>query len=273
MPGRVAVRDHRRALEVSAEIEHGLANGEFGIVCQPQVSLESGAIVAAEALARWTTADGVRLPAAFIPDAERSGLIVPLGGQIFELAARRAAVLSRLVPQRPFVMWVNLSARQVLESDVVGLVERTMRNTGAAPEHLGVEITETLLLIDELHARWVLHELRELGLGVALDDFGTGYSSMLYLKHFDFDVLKLAREFVHDLPTDHIDRTIVKAAVDVAHALGLQTVAEGIETETQLHAARDVGCDIGQGYLLGRPMTAAALKTALLSAAQVGARS
>jgi EAL domain-containing protein (putative c-di-GMP-specific phosphodiesterase class I) len=129
---------------------------------------------------------------------------------------------------------------------------------------VGIEVTETALLVDAGRAHRVLRELRMLGLQIALDDFGTGYSSLLYLKELDIDVLKVSIDFITDLPTNATDKVIVHAVVEVARALGMTTVAEGIETEAQLRAVQAVGCDVGQGFLLGRPMSSTALRSRLL---------
>jgi len=247
---------------IADEVRRGLAADEFSLVFQPQVSLTTGRMVGAEALARWEAPGGLRMPADFVAIAEQSGLIIPLGAFALETAFRRAAVLEQIAPAG-FVTWVNVSPYQILEDDVVALVDRALDGSGAAPASVGIEITETALLGDGDRARRVLSDIRSRGIRIALDDFGTGYSSLHSVQEFDIDVLKIAREFVRDLPSDGTARVIVDVIVEVAQALGMETVAEGIETPGQLDAVRSAGCDIGQGFLLGRPMPATALRACL----------
>jgi EAL domain-containing protein (putative c-di-GMP-specific phosphodiesterase class I) len=231
--------------------------------------------VGVEALARWTSPTrGPVAPDRFIPVAEASGLIAPLGEFVLREACLQTARWLRdgLVPGA-FVTWVNVSARQLALGGVPRAVERALRYAGLPPERLGLEVTETAIVPGGAadRARVELQQLHDLGVRIAIDDFGTGFSSLAQLRHFPLDMIKVDRSFVQGVERDAKDTAITTNVVTLAHALGLVAVAEGIETDGQLAHMRAVGCDIGQGYLFSRPVPAAEI-TEFLAAARDDAR-
>jgi len=251
---RALVRDLHAALEARS----------FELAFQPIVDLRSGAVVKVEALVRWNHPErGSVPPAVFVPVAEDAGLIVALGAWVLDEALTRIALWrARYAPD--LRMAVNVSPVQVA-AGAVAWRER-LAAAGVPGSALVVEITEGLLLDERPEVTRQLLDLRTLGVEVALDDFGTGYSSLAYLKRLDIDFLKIDREFVRDVGHDPNDRALCEAVVVMAHKLGLQVVAEGIEEVAQLDVLRDAGCDLGQGYLFARPMTADAMEAYLAAA-------
>jgi EAL domain-containing protein (putative c-di-GMP-specific phosphodiesterase class I) len=250
-------------LETETLLRRALERDELRVHYQPVVDLSTGQVSGVEALGGWQ--HPVRRlipPAQFVPVAEETGLIVPLGGWVLEEACRQ---LVRWDEARPgLTLSVNLSGGQLSEPDVVSRVARALDRTGVDPGRVALEITETELMRDPEETLVVLRALKALGLQLHVDDFGTGYSSLSRLKRFPVDALKVDRSFVSGLPCDAEDRAIVQAIVALAGALGLTTVAEGVETDEQLAALRVLGCGSAQGYLLGRPAPASDL-TSLLS--------
>jgi EAL domain-containing protein (putative c-di-GMP-specific phosphodiesterase class I) len=218
----------------------------------------TGAVVGVEALARWARPQGLVSPAEFIPVAEESGLIVPLGARVLDLACREAAVWNAVHPHAPLTVAVNLSAHQ-LGTDVTGLVGAALDEAGLDPAHLCLELTESALMDDADAVGATLLGLKELGVRVGVDDFGTGYSSLLYLRRFPIDVLKIDRSFVNGMNASEADAAIVAAVIGLAHALGLEAIAEGVETGAQETCLAALGCDLAQGYHWARPMDAARL--------------
>jgi EAL domain-containing protein (putative c-di-GMP-specific phosphodiesterase class I) len=253
------------------ELRRALERGEFRLAYQPIVALATGAITGFEALARWAhPTRGELAPGAFIPLAEETGLIVPLGRWALREACRqRAAWRGRLPGGAAPTVAVNLSARQLAQPDLVAQVERALAEAGIAPASLHLEITESVLIADTEAALATLTRLRALGVGIPLDDFGIGYSSLSYLRRFPIDTIKIDRSFVRDLLADERDRRVVGAIVALAHSLGLQVTAEGIETFEQKARLEALGCDRGQGYFFGRPMSGADA-AALLAAEAAG---
>jgi len=239
---------------LEADLRLAIEREEFRLVYQPKINLASGQMVAVEALIRWQhPARGLIGPGEFITLAEDSGLIAPIGQWVIREACRQAQAWRRngLVPPR---CAVNLSVRQFnvdgLVDDVVQALAATQQDASA----LEIEITESLLMANPERALQTLMQLHQMGVHIAIDDFGTGYSSLAYLKRFPAQTLKIDRSFVKDLPDDADDATITRALVAMAHSLGLEVVAEGVETEAQLAFLHNIGCDEAQGYLLGRPM-------------------
>ncbi|MBI5947404.1 MAG: EAL domain-containing protein [Chloroflexi bacterium] len=249
---------HRPAevtLKLESDLRRALAAEEFQIQVQPIVFLESGRIASWEALARWHhPVRGVVSPAEFIPVAEQSGLVVPIGWQVLRRACAWAAGSPRRRRPGQVPISVNLSPRQVAEPDLVARVREALATSGLEPRHLKLEITETSLMEDSRHGAEVLAALRALDVAVSLDDFGTGYSSLNYLHRFPLQDLKIDRSFVSDVARDPRNAAILSTMVTLGHGLGMDVVAEGIETEEQLAAVRRLGCDHGQGYLFSRPI-------------------
>ncbi len=237
---------------------HGAAErGELTALFQPEVALDSERIVGVETLLRWRHPRwGPVGPADFIPVAEASNLILELGQWVMHEAMRQCARWRAGLGDTPFFVAVNISAREWGHDDFVERVARALAATGADPADVCLEITESALLEDLETATATLRRLKALGLRLAVDDFGTGYSSLSYLRRFPIDVLKVDQSFVAGLGHDPEDSAIVEAVVSMGRALGLTTVAEGVETAHQVLALRDLGCDIAQGYHYARPESA-----------------
>jgi EAL domain-containing protein (putative c-di-GMP-specific phosphodiesterase class I) len=217
---------------------------------QPRVTLATGTVTGAEALLRWPhRRRGMVAPNVFIPVAEQSDLIVALGGQVLDTACRDAMRWRAGSGRRPVVVSVNVSARQLAGSALLGQVAHALEASGLPPERLELELTESALAGSDEDTLLLLSAIRDLGVGLALDDFGTGYASLSMLKRFPLTVLKLDRSLVRDLPQDRDDAAICRAAVETGHALGLTLVAEGVETEVQRAFLSALGCDEGQGWL------------------------
>jgi Amt family ammonium transporter len=213
------------------------------------VSIPDGTIVGMEALVRWAHPEhGLLVPPGFIPMAEETGLIVPMGRWVLNEACRRAREWQERYPKAaPLTMAVNISARQLSYPELVGEVEDALRKTGLDPGSLTLEITESVLVEDEGSSAGTLQRLKDLGVRLAIDDFGVGYSSLSYLRYLPVDQLKLDRVLVGDLDTDDKNLAIVRAAVDLGHALGIEVVAEGVETHEEFERLSKLGCDFGQG--------------------------
>jgi len=261
--GLHAAASARLALE--AALRRALAEGEFLLHYQPQIALATGRIVGVEALVRWAhPTRGLVPPGDFIPLAEETGLIVPLGRWVLTEACRQARAWAAARPgDPPLTMGVNLSARQLLQPDLAGEIAGVLRETGVAPGLIQLELTESVLMEDATASLALLGRLRALGVGLALDDFGTGYSSLAYLKRFPVDVLKVDKAFVTGLGRERADAAIAGAVITLAHALGMAVVAEGIETAGEAALLRGLGCETGQGYYFARPLPPDALAARL----------
>jgi EAL domain-containing protein (putative c-di-GMP-specific phosphodiesterase class I) len=243
-----------------------VARDEFRVFFQPIVSLRDGTCVGVEALARWQHPErGLLPPQDFLPTAEETGLVVPIGGWVLEEACRRAVEWWRALPAVDrFKLAVNLSGRQLVQADLADLVAGVLARTGLRPDALCVEITETTLMEDIDAGVGAVNALKALGVRVSIDDFGTGYSALGYLRQFPVDDVKIDRTFVERLGTDPEDAAIVAAVVSLGHALGVTVTGEGVETKAQLEMLRDLGVDAAQGYLLAPPQPAADLTPRLV---------
>ncbi len=255
-----------RRLQLEADLRSALDGDELVVAFQPLVHLGTGRVIATEALVRWDHPDfGPVSPVEFIRVAEESGLIVRLGARVLELACVQTALWrathSELVALR---VAVNLSARQLADPDLVATVEDVLARTGLPPDALWLEITESMLMADADGAIRVLQALREVGVHLSIDDFGTGYSSLSYLRRFPVEELKIDRSFVVAMAGSADDAAIVASVTALAHTLGLEVVAEGIETVEQLESVRALGIDVAQGYLFSRPASASDVLPALL---------
>ncbi|WP_169262196.1 putative bifunctional diguanylate cyclase/phosphodiesterase [Aromatoleum diolicum] len=249
-------------LSLEESLRHALERDEFELHFQPKVCTASGTLTGAEALLRWRhPARGLVPPAEFIPIAEETGLIVPIGAWVLEQACRQVMEWAQRVPSG-FRISVNLSVRQ-LQGDVDETVREVLAATGADPSKIELELTESMLMGDTERAIALMDTLAGFGVQLALDDFGTGYSSLAYLKRFPIHKLKIDRSFVSDLPGDRGAIAIVQATIALAHSLGLTVVAEGVETAGQLEFLREAGCGECQGYLFGPPVPAAQFATML----------
>ena len=254
-------------LAVERELRRALERDELLLHFQPVVDLPSGRIRGVEALVRWHhPRRGLLLPDQFLPVAEETGLVVELGEWVLRRACTEASRWGRdAVSGEPLPVYVNLSARQLVDANLVGKVQEVIDLTGVEPAAVHFEITENALMADATTTRSTLHELRTLGVKLALDDFGTGYSSLAYLKHFPVDALKIDKTFVEGLGNDRDDAAITAAIVDVAQRLRLVTVAEGVERVDQAEWLTALGCDLAQGFHYARPMGAAELRGYLSS--------
>jgi diguanylate cyclase (GGDEF)-like protein len=244
-------------LELENALRHAEERGELEVFYQPQVELQSGRITGVEALLRWRHAErGLVNPADFIPLAESSGLIVPIGAWALRTAcAQNQAWQAAGLP--PLTVAVNLSARQFLAPDLPQAIQTALAESGLAAEWLELEITESLAMQDVATTIRTLALLRQAGVRCAIDDFGTGYSSLSYLKRLPLDKLKVDQSFVRDMATDTDDASIVRTIIELAHNLGIRVIAEGVENSRQLALLTGYGCDEAQGYLYGRPLPAA----------------
>jgi diguanylate cyclase (GGDEF)-like protein/PAS domain S-box-containing protein len=243
-------------LVMEARLRRALANGEFVLHYQAQLDARSGALISCEALARWQSPEeGMISPARFIPLAEETGLIVPLGEWVLRTACTQAkAWLDAGFPS--LLMAVNMSGRQLQQRDVVQRISTVLQETGLPADHLKLELTESMIMGHGKQAVELLHALKSLGLRLSIDDFGTGYSSLAYLKRFPIDELKIDQSFVHDIPHDLNDMEIAAAIIALARNLNMKVVAEGVETREQLEFLTRQGCHAYQGYLFSRPMPA-----------------
>jgi len=234
---------------MEAGLRDALERNEFRLLYQPIVSAESGDVVAFEALLRWQHPErGLVRPAEFIPIAEQSGLIVPIGTWVLQEACRQAKRWSLDSEGPASYVSVNLSARQFAQPDLVETVREALDQAAIRPSRLGLEVTESVLMEEADSPIETLTALRRLGVHLLLDDFGTGYSSLSYLRSFPIDVIKVDQSFVQGVGGEQGDEAILAAVVGLAKALGLTVVAEGVETEDQLSRIRALGCQLAQGY-------------------------
>ena len=251
----------QQRLHIENALRRGVEQREFEVWFQPQFRLADGAYLGAEALLRWRDPHrGLIPPNDFIPVAERSGLIIPLGEQVLDLvgAAARGWLDAGLDAGR---LAINVAGPQIERSDFAGALARVLQAYGLPPASLEIEITETVIMENPVLGREVLDRIQALGVTTAIDDFGTGYSSLAYLKELPIDTIKLDRAFVKDLPDDRSDIAISLAVIAMGHNLGFKVIAEGIETEAQRDFLLGAGCDEGQGYLFAKPMPMAEFTT------------
>jgi diguanylate cyclase (GGDEF)-like protein/PAS domain S-box-containing protein len=257
--GRSEIFDvHMRAeavarLQGETDLRHGLERNELRLVYQPIVRLQSGVVVGFEALVRWQHPKrGLVSPADFIPLAEESGLIVPLGEFVLIEACRQASRWRSIPGTADLHVSVNISSRQISQSDLVATVTNALSTTGLAPSALNLEITESAIMQNAEAAYDVIEQIRALGCSFAVDDFGTGYSSLSYLHRFAIDQLKIDSSFVQS--SERRSAEIVRSIIDLGRSLGIEVVAEGIETSQQADHLRSLQCSLGQGFLFSRPV-------------------
>ncbi|MCP4636193.1 MAG: EAL domain-containing protein [Methyloversatilis sp.] len=261
--GRGAFRFYTEAMSRAAQdrlhldtrLRRALERGEFALHYQPQIDMASGRIIGAEALIRWLDPEeGMVSPARFIPVAEESGLIVPIGEWVLRTACAQAQAWQAAGHELSIA--VNLSARQLQHADMAIRLAELFREYGLGPGRLELELTESMLAGDHAQTEARLQALKALGVELSIDDFGTGYSSLAYLKRFPIDVLKIDQSFVRDIPQDRNDMEIAATIIAMAHTLKLRVIAEGVETPEQHAFLKERGCDAWQGYLRSRPVPA-----------------
>lgn len=242
-----------RRLTLENSLRKALSNEEFFLVYQPKVNILSGRVAGMEALVRWERQGEVVSPMEFIPLAEETGLIIPLGRQVLDMACLQAPEMFRL-GQEDMRVAVNLSPRQFAQPDIVDMVTEILSRRKIAPERLDLEITETAIAGDIENSVKKLHTLHDMGIHISVDDFGTGYSSLAYLKRFPISTIKIDRSFITGLGTANGDENIVRAIIQLARNFGMTVVAEGVETKDQLALLKYYGCDQVQGYFYSRPL-------------------
>jgi diguanylate cyclase (GGDEF)-like protein/PAS domain S-box-containing protein len=243
-----------RRLELESHLRRALARDEFALHYQPIVNLQSGDVWGMEALIRWNHPDrGLVSPSEFVPLAEETGLIIPMGRWVLREACRQARAWEGAGPSH-MVMLANLSANQLHGVDVAQSVEQMLAGVGLDAWRLALDVTETALLQTEEERGGMLVRLREMGVRISIDDFGTGYSSLAYLKNLPADILKIDKSFVGGLGENAADTAIVRMVVDLAHTLGMEVIAEGVERADQLTELVEMGCDMAQGYYFARPL-------------------
>jgi diguanylate cyclase (GGDEF)-like protein/PAS domain S-box-containing protein len=259
MQERVAAR-----LQLETELRRAVELGQFVLHYQPIVNLETARIVGVEALVRWMHPErGLLLPAEFISVAEDTGLIVPLGAWVLTQACAQAAEWQSEDANRLLSIAINLSPRQLKDPQLLDVVSTALAAAGLSPNALTIEITEELLIDDDALTRMRLVQLRGLGIRVAVDDFGTGYSSLAYLREFPLDVLKVDRSFVSPLAEDTRAASLVRSIIELANALDMDTVAEGVETAEQARLLTEFGCRVAQGYFFAEPQPARGIERVL----------
>jgi diguanylate cyclase (GGDEF)-like protein len=242
-------------LKMENHLRRALAREDFVVHYQPQCDIQSGRIVAVEALLRCRHQEmGLVSPAVFVPILEETGLILPVGEWVLRNACTQAKAWKE-AGLTPVKMTVNCSSHQFNQRNLSEKVMQIIEESGLSPSSLTLEITESLLMENEEHTVRTLQDLTAMGIHLAIDDFGTGYSSLNYLKRFPINTIKIDKSFVHDITTDQDDAAIVKAIIAMAHALDLEVTAEGVETKAQLDFLRGYRCDTVQGYLLGKPLS------------------
>jgi diguanylate cyclase (GGDEF)-like protein len=262
--------DSLKRLRLDEELRGALERGEFVVHYQPKVIISTGETVGVEALVRWEHPQrGLLHPLEFVPLAEETGLIMPLGVWVLHEACRQVREWQQRYPSDPpLAVYVNISARQFSDPDLVGQVVDVLRDTGLEASSLVLEITEGTAMEEAPSTLATLRALRELGVKLAIDDFRNGYSSLSYLKRFPVDVIKIDRSIVEGLGHDRSDSAIASATITLAHVLGLEVIAEGMETGEAVAELRSLDCNFGQGYYWGTPRSAgetAALLDAHLS--------
>jgi EAL domain-containing protein (putative c-di-GMP-specific phosphodiesterase class I) len=252
-------------MQIENDLRRALQRQELDLHYQPVVRLRDGEIVALEALLRWNHPErGLVGPLGFIPVAEESRLIVPIGRWVVEQACRQAAAWQQLSPDRaPVGVSVNLSARQIADPELLSHIEGSIAANGIQPSSLWLELTETTLLDETAFVERTLAALKQLGVRLVLDDFGVGFSSLGYLKRLPLSMIKLDRSFVENLGEGSHDAAIVRAVSEMADTIGISVVAEGIEKPEQLRAASALGCGYAQGFHFAEPVPADELEQLL----------
>ncbi|MGB0563399.1 MAG: putative bifunctional diguanylate cyclase/phosphodiesterase, partial [Spirulinaceae cyanobacterium] len=262
------IQMHEQALhllQLENDLRRALDNQEFGLHYQPIVCLSNNKIVGFEALVRWKhPQQGFISPSVFIPAAEETGLILPLGEWILQTACQQLKQWNEAqVSDQPLSMSINFSVRQFTQTNILANIEQVLNQTQVQPQCLKLELTESVLIDQPESIVQLLAQLKAMKLQLSLDDFGTGYSSLSYLHRFPMDTLKIDQSFVGHLDAAPKNRKIIQTIVTLAHNLGMEAIAEGIETPTQLDCLRQLGCEYGQGFYFSPPLAAPAVEDLL----------
>ncbi len=241
-------------LTLENKLCNALKQNEFLLHYQPLIDLRTGNIIGMEALLRWNSPElGLLSPGEFIPIAEETGLIVPIGNWVLRKACEQNLLFQK-AGFPPIRLAVNVSARQFQKGNLLEMVQDVLKDTGLAPDLLEIELTETTIMDDAEDAINTLTKIKSMGVRLSIDDFGTGYSSLSYLKRLPIDTLKIDRFFVCDVASNPSDAKIIKAIITMAHGLGFEVVAEGVEKQDQLNFLQEFGCDAVQGYFFSPPV-------------------
>jgi EAL domain-containing protein (putative c-di-GMP-specific phosphodiesterase class I) len=244
-----------RRLEIEDQMHGALDRNEFEVYYQPKIDIKHNSLVGAEALLRWFNPSlGNITPSEFIPIAEHTGLIVPIGNFVIKQGLK---FLHRWqnIQQNPYTMAINISTRQFRDVEFLALVKNTLADENISAKSIEFEITEGVLMNGQSYIDEALTGLNNLGIKLTMDDFGTGYSSLSYLRRYPFDILKIDRNFVKGITIDRADLDLVKAIISMAHSLDILVVAEGVETKEQVIKLHELKCDYVQGYYYNKPMT------------------
>ncbi len=244
--------------KLESDLRRALERKEFQVYYQPIVNLQTSVIYGFEALVRWNHPErGLLTPGDFIPIAEETGLIMQLDWQVIQEACQQVYHWNENCKNRPpFVISVNLSAKQFIQANLVDQVTKLLKDTGLESKCLKIEMTETALLEEPKKVAVTISQLKSLGIGLSLDDFGTGYSSLSYLHRFSVDNLKLDISFIQTMNSEPQSFEIVRTIIVLAHALNINAIAEGIETADQLNTLQHLNCPLGQGYYFSKPLPA-----------------
>jgi len=243
----------REKVMMESGLRRAIARGELRLFYQPKIDLSSGRVIGAESLVRWQHPTlGLVSPAKFIPIAEESGLIVPLGEWVLHAACEQLRRWQ--LEGHELQVAINVSARQFRQRNLAELVLRAMADSHIDPRFVEIEVTESAIMNDAQSSIATLEAMKAHGISISIDDFGTGYSSLSYLKRLPLDILKIDQSFVRDITTDHNDAAIVRAIIGLARSLGKKVIAEGVEDDNQLSFLNAYGCNYGQGYLFGKPL-------------------
>ena len=254
MPEMNAKARHRLMLEQALRV--AVEDDDFFLHYQPQVDISSGKVVGFEALLRWHhDRIGSIAPSTFVPMLEETGLIIPMGQWVFSTSCRQRHAWDGMLPEQCSLS-VNLSPRQFTDKNLVPQIRRVLEANELPPYQLEIELTESMLMLNTDHTRSLLRSLKKIGLKLSVDDFGTGYSSLAYLKQFELDALKIDKQFIDHLTTSRKDEAIARSIIQLGHNLGMQVIAEGVETADQVEVLQHLGCDVVQGFYFGRPVPA-----------------
>ena len=261
-----------KRLQLETDLRKAIDLKEFLVYYQPIVSLDNGQIVGFEALTRWQRPQGMVMPNDFIPLADETGIILSINRQLMPVACQQLLTWQRLFPSDPpLSLSVNISPKQFAQADLPRQISQLLQQAGMDPRCIDLEITETIAMADAERSAGVLSELKALGVGLDIDDFGTGYSSLSRLQGFRVDTLKIDRVFVSRMDSDTETHEIVRVIIMLAHHLGLEVVAEGVETQAQLDSLRQLGCERAQGYLFSKPVDHEAIQKLLITNRAAGA--